>query len=1204
MRPIWLTIHGLHSFREKQTIRFDELSDAGVFGIFGPTGSGKSTILDAITLALYGSVGRAKNGTQGILNHAEKSLSVSFQFQIGSGADRRTYRVDRRYDRNRDVTVKNVLSRLIEVDANGEPLAVIAEKDREVTQCIQELIGLQEGDFSKAVVLPQGKFAEFLRLAGRDRRQMLQRLFGLERYGSQLTDKLHQLFQTVDQRHKNVIEIQKVLGDCSQEALKQAESALQAAVRNETAADRELAEARQRYEETKQLVDWQTQLHATNQQIAEHQAMEPQIGRLAEKIRKSEQAEKVLPYLVRLESTREQEQARRAEVEQLRDLVQTLRSETRAALERFETAKRERQDREPALIRQQSQLETAVELEREIRILTGKVDDLQSRLDQMQAEHELAKASMEDLTRQQESIRAAVQTEKEILEQNRVTPAYRALVQETLRKYEAYRSALNEAEAAERELMKRVKELETCETELADMRIRLEQVTAELEEQQRRINELANDCPADEEILSQLELRVTEAKAKVDQYIRAESGHRKDAAKISDLEQQLENLHSSLQQLAYQSGTMREQLAASRQQYQETLLQNQKALAIKLAEDLCDGEACPVCGSLEHPNPVRATDLHEASSEELEHLQASIAELEASIEQLQAQETSIRAEMAAKNAQIADLKEQVTAHAAEMAASLTELGDFLPIEEGQPASGLLLQTLALQREQLDWQREAFRTWKQRLQAAEDKARRLKDDFSSVGSAAAVSQQKVNSARTEAETARLQSDRKNQLAKQAEVDLQAALDAIGATNIEQAASELQNKDRQVSEAQQKLDTLEQQWNRVRQDLAAAADRESALRAQLTGLAASLNEAQTNSREKQEKLHQITNGVPAAELQRQVNEYLERLAQNEEAAKRTYEVKNGQWQEKQNQLTQAETRYQEIADLAEAQQQELQQKLKEENFATAGEVKDAILSLEELAELEKQVEEYEHLGNSLRRDKEKLERNLQGRSVSDEIWHQIRQSMTEAEHNKEQARSARVEAELHYKTMAEKHKLWTELESERLRLAKQLEYASQLKDVLKGDKFVEFLAQEQLQYVARQASDRLKRLTRNRYALEVADDGGFIMRDDANGGVKRPVSTLSGGETFLTSLSLALSLSSQIQLRGKYPLEFFFLDEGFGTLDPELLDLVMSTLEQLHLENMTIGVISHVPELQQRLHRRLIVEPAEPAGRGSRVRIERM
>ncbi|MEX2105250.1 MAG: SbcC/MukB-like Walker B domain-containing protein, partial [Bacilli bacterium] len=158
------------------------------------------------------------------------------------------------------------------------------------------------------------------------------------------------------------------------------------------------------------------------------------------------------------------------------------------------------------------------------------------------------------------------------------------------------------------------------------------------------------------------------------------------------------------------------------------------------------------------------------------------------------------------------------------------------------------------------------------------------------------------------------------------------------------------------------------------------------------------------------------------------------------------------------------------------------------------------------------------------------------------------------------------------------------------------------VFRGNSFVEYIAEEQLMNVCRDASGRLGTLTRQRYALEVDSMGGFIIRDDANGGVKRPVSTLSGGETFLTALSLALSLSAQIQLRGEFPLEFFFLDEGFGTLDQDLLDTVVTALEHLHTDRLSVGVISHVPELRARLPRRLIVEPAEASGRGSHVFLE--
>jgi exonuclease SbcC len=80
-----------------------------------------------------------------------------------------------------------------------------------------------------------------------------------------------------------------------------------------------------------------------------------------------------------------------------------------------------------------------------------------------------------------------------------------------------------------------------------------------------------------------------------------------------------------------------------------------------------------------------------------------------------------------------------------------------------------------------------------------------------------------------------------------------------------------------------------------------------------------------------------------------------------------------------------------------------------------------------------------------------------------------------------------------------------------------------------------------------------------------------------------------------------LSMEIQMRGGR-LEFFFLDEGFGTLDPELLEVVMDALERLRMDDFTIGVISHVPEIRVRMPRRLVVTPAEPMGAGSRLHLE--
>ncbi|MEX1046804.1 MAG: SMC family ATPase [Actinomycetota bacterium] len=155
-------------------------------------------------------------------------------------------------------------------------------------------------------------------------------------------------------------------------------------------------------------------------------------------------------------------------------------------------------------------------------------------------------------------------------------------------------------------------------------------------------------------------------------------------------------------------------------------------------------------------------------------------------------------------------------------------------------------------------------------------------------------------------------------------------------------------------------------------------------------------------------------------------------------------------------------------------------------------------------------------------------------------------------------------------------------------------------LRGDRIIEFLQLEALRILAAAGSQHLTTLSDGRYRLEYAEDEFFVI-DTWNGEEARSARTLSGGETFLASLSLALALSEEVRslaVTEKAGLESLFLDEGFGSLDSESLEVVVGAIEQLGGDGRMVGVITHVQELAIRLPSRVEVEKSP---RGSRLRV---
>lgn len=161
---------------------------------------------------------------------------------------------------------------------------------------------------------------------------------------------------------------------------------------------------------------------------------------------------------------------------------------------------------------------------------------------------------------------------------------------------------------------------------------------------------------------------------------------------------------------------------------------------------------------------------------------------------------------------------------------------------------------------------------------------------------------------------------------------------------------------------------------------------------------------------------------------------------------------------------------------------------------------------------------------------------------------------------------------------------DIETQAAEAGRQLDTWQTLNNALKVNEFQQFMLAEVEAQLLTRAGLLLFDISDGRYRLSL-DKGEYVVQDLWNAGEVRAVKTLSGGETFLASLSLAIALSDY--LAGNKVLGALFLDEGFGTLDPQALEAVATALENLRTQGRMVGIVTHVESLSERLPSRLLV-----------------
>ena len=278
--------------------------------------------------------------------------------------------------------------------------------------------------------------------------------------------------------------------------------------------------------------------------------------------------------------------------------------------------------------------------------------------------------------------------------------------------------------------------------------------------------------------------------------------------------------------------------------------------------------------------------------------------------------------------------------------------------------------------------------------------------------------------------------------------------------------------------------------------------------------------------------------------------------------------------------------------------LQEKLSLHKLENLGEVQNILSwNLDPFAE-EEEITQFRKDLEAARTEWNTYKKQEEGRTYDAEAHHLIKVELEAAKPQRRIKEQELAEIGFRLRQMESRMKKRELLNQEMAQLQIRAENLRVLEKLFKKKGFVNYVSTIYLRELCQRANARFQQLTRHQLSLEIDEKNDFQVRDNLNGGHLRSVKTLSGGQTFQASLCLALALADNITQRMGSTHNFFFLDEGFGTLDRDSLTLVFETLKKLRKENRIVGVISHVEELQQEIDHYLHIRKDDE--RGSLVR----
>lgn len=1001
MRPIRLEITGLQSFSKKQIVDFDALTTLGLFGIFGETGSGKSTILDAMIFAIFDEIPRTM-GSKGknirpCLNQDSDVLEVYFKFALGKDIFEITRCYKKKFSRKGEEKFEQSNPILV---LNGD---VVADTVKNVENKIDEFFGINVSDFTRSVVLPQGKFSEFLRLKGADKMTMLENIFDLERYGTKMSEKIKVRNNRLKEEITSLENQIKGKGDCSLETIDNLKTTLST-----------------KEEEYNNLLSSKKELSYEYNDLKELKAL-------------FEKLESYISELQKLDLDKEDINLCK-NILNKHEVAQSFKS----VIDEIATLKESILNNQTNLLKSKNTLESL-------------------------------NSALEDLKKQEKE--KQVELDKLMLELDNLKVDYTEL--DNLRKGDQYIRSLKFKENLLKE------SIENSDSVSLDLKTLYGKLKIDNQLLENESNTLQNLERVDRDRLISLEdeikklntdIKLLEEKLKEKSKLEAEI-KRDNSLKISTTTE----LESYLKQI------------------EEINKQYLESKAFEMSKNLIHGESCPVCGSKEHPNPAK----------EIQSIDMSVLdELSKAKDRLKRTLVEIDTKLNYHLEKLAELSELN---------NIESLKKELQIKEDDISSLKVKEKEILETEKeltskISTLKSNISNYSSNVSQKESELNKIKDKTALYDKEILEEREKINLLKLESDSLEFISNRKTLL---------------------------ESMDREYREVFNKKENLDISLRGVRDSIFKDFNAIQTISLEVISLEERNNHLKDSYNDKKEwlKIEATKNGFLS--IEDILNHILD-------------EGKITQLKDRVSLYEKDIIKY---------------QSLKDEVIAS---IDNRVFNRDRWNELEERLEVI----------------TTQEQSIFKEI----------TEHRGDLNRLEQLAQES--KELLEKINKLTLKQDDIITLQKKFE----------GRKFVKFLARKKLDYIAYEASKRLQKITRGRYILTVDNNCDFNIVDAFNSNFTRECSTLSGGETFIVSLVLALALSSQLQLKGKIQLEFFFLDEGFGTLDATLLDRVIEILEEIRWkEKMKIGIISHVEDLKIRIPRRLEVTPAVPGESGSIIKL---